>query len=322
MTHAGGAGQPRFHGFGGVVAGAGGFDVEGAQFVELQHVLLAFDGDRLAGHRAGRQGGRAGLRPAQVPGLEAQARAAVAEARLVDGDAVDDQRVVDLDGGAGFLAALLVGDHHVAGKALGHAVAVVVDVELLERDVERQVLHEVAVAGIEEHHVGRAAFGQGDAAAERQVAGTQPAGIRDLALRQVASFRRDAAEEFGHFQRHVAVDQAADADDHEGDVGEEVAQLVGRAFLGCQHQAVFAFLAADSEALGPQVAFGRIGIDGMTDFGRVRHGRQRVAAGLFAPAAHFAQEARGIAPDAQPGRQHEEDQDDEEPRRVVDVEQP
>lgn len=115
--------------------------------------------------------------------------------------------------------------------ALGHAVAVVVDVELLERDVERQVLHEVAVAGIEEHHVGRAAFGQGDAAAERQVVGTQPAGIRDLALRQVASFRRDAAEEFGHFQRHVAVDQAADADDHEGDVGEEVAQLVEPSWL-------------------------------------------------------------------------------------------
>ena len=193
--------------------------------------------------------------------------------------------------------------------------------ELLQRDDERQFLHEVAVAGIQEHHVGRLVFRQRDIAAERQVAIAEPALFRHLALRHVADFRAGAAEQFGQFQRHVAVDQAADTDHHHRDVGQEVAEPVGRALLGRQHQAVVALQAAHAEALRFQVGLDLVSRQRALDAGAVGHGGQRLAGRAFAEGLHVLDEARRIAPDAQRGRGDQEHQDQQEPAGVVDVEQ-
>ena len=88
---------------------------------------------------------------------------------MIDGDAVQRQRMVDADGVFGFFAAFLVGNFQIASKITRHTGIVKVDVELLQLHIKRQILNQHPVVGIEEYHVRTLPFGNVYITAERQV---------------------------------------------------------------------------------------------------------------------------------------------------------
>ena len=137
--------------------------------VKLQLVGRIADVEREVAHRRCPERNRLAAWVAQIPGFELQIGAAVGKARLIDGDAVQRQRMVDADGVFGFFAAFLVGNFQVAGKITRHTGIVKVDVELLQLHIKRQILNQHSVVSVEEDHVRTLPFGNVYIAAERQV---------------------------------------------------------------------------------------------------------------------------------------------------------
>ena len=116
------------------------FHVQRAQFGEFERVLLSLilaQVQREGAERGGFEFGAGGGGCAQVPGAEGKAGAAVAEAGLIERDAVQGEGMVHFHGGGVDLAALPVGYDQIAGKVFRHAVFVVIHMELFEGYVKR-----------------------------------------------------------------------------------------------------------------------------------------------------------------------------------------
>ena len=201
------------------------------------------------------------------------------------------------------------------------------DAEVLQRHGERQILHQIAVAHANEGYRAAGTLGQRHVAAEGEVGNRQTAFRRHLRLRDVARFDDLGAQQLLRLEHDVAVHQAADADDDDGRMGEDVAQPLVAARLGGQQQvAVFLVAAAEAESVGLQEtlqAFQHLfRRQAGREFGLVRKGAQGVLARMLAVGLHVAQHARRVAVDAQAGGKHQEHQDQQEPGGVIDIVQP
>ncbi|MCY1231156.1 hypothetical protein D9M72_435940 [compost metagenome] len=253
---------------------------------------------------------------------ELQARAAVLEAGLVDGDAVDDQRLVHLDGGLGLLAGGAVGHDHIRGKQLGHAGLVEIDLELLQRDREREVLHQRAIGDVQDGGGDSGAFGHVSVAAEARVARRQPVLRRDLADHRVAADRGLATQPHLRADQQIAIQQAANADHHDSGVRQDIAGLVGRAGLGRQQRCAVMLDRLEAVAAVAQQrrqAAHRLGARARAvEFAAVMEGAQAALAHMVLPRAHVRNHLGRVAHQAERGGHHQEGQDQQEPPRAVD----
>jgi len=257
----------------------------------------------------------------EVVQREAQHRAAVVVAGLVKRDAAMLEGLVHFESALESLS-VVVGDDDVAGVAARHSGRVVVDVEAFEFDFERQFLQQDAVFEIEHREVGARAFGYIDVAAIAPVAGVEPRRSGNVGDGLVAVGGRFAGEAHLQRQRQVAVEQAAEADEHDGAVGEKITDAPDAAALGGDEDAVVAFVDAETETGAGEViahrAPARFRRQGRRQTGAVGESAQRRFAGVFAEAAHLVQHRRELANDAQRRRQHEEGEDGDEPAGVID----
>ena len=103
-------------------------------------------------------------------------------------------------------------------KDLGLSAGVVFHPEVLEQYDERQGLHQVAGAQVDEGSARGAAFGYGNAGAERGVVDRQLALVRYPADGQVPGFRLQLPAQGLDFQGNVTVQESADTDDYHGAV--------------------------------------------------------------------------------------------------------
>ncbi|MDT4829379.1 hypothetical protein FQZ97_627970 [compost metagenome] len=266
--------------------------------------------------------------------LELHRGAAVVEARLVDLHALVAGRVVHLDARGHLLAALAVVQHHLAGEQLGHAGRVVVDDELLQLDGERQLLQQHAVGLVQDGHVAPPTLGHEDVAAEGRVGGRQAVLGRHVGDHAAAREHALAVEPGLGAHHEVAVEQAADAHQHDGAVGGDVAQLVGTAGARRDHPARcglavgagVALLQLDLPAAAHEQladAVGRhVGRFRQAVLGALAEGLQALGADVFLEGAQVDQDARRVARDAQRRADHQEQQDQQEPPGAVDRVEP
>ncbi|MNM74696.1 hypothetical protein D3C81_864610 [compost metagenome] len=253
---------------------------------------------------------------------ELQARAAILEAGLVDGDAIDDERLVHLDGGLGLLAGDAVGDDHVGGEQLGHAGLVEVDRELLERERERQVLHQRAVGDVQDGRGHGLPLGHVGIAAKTGVGRRQPVLRRDLADHRVAADRGLATQPHLRADQHVAIEQAADADHHDGGMRQDIADLVGGPRLARQQRGAVMVDGLDAVAAVAQQRrqpAGRLGARARAvELAAMVEGAQAALAHMVLPRAHVRNHLGRVAHQAERGGHHQEGQDQQEPPRAVD----
>jgi hypothetical protein len=247
-------------------------------------------------------------------------RPAVLEAALVNRVALVQQRLVDLDACAAFAVGVL--QHHLAGKELGHAGVVVLDDELLQLQLEGQALPDRAAGQVQPRNVSGLALGHEEVGAKARCAGVQNMLLAHLtpAFEELLALHR-------HRRAHqqVAVQQAAQADQHDGAVRRQVAELVGLALARGEQQAVVALLILEA----PAVRFQALAQQRLGPLRRLRPGAfrvmrvqaQRLLARLELGVLPVAQDLGRLARDAQAGAEHQEREDEQEPRRAVDREQ-
>ncbi len=132
--------------------------------------------------------------------------------------------------------------HHIAGKQLGHAGVVVLDGEFLQFDVEGQVLQHHAIRERDQRDVLLAALRDKEIAAVGRVAFAEAVACWHIGHLTVADIGGLVLQQ--HLQSHdqVAVDQAADADQHDRAVRSQIAQTVRGALARRNHRAVGAVL--------------------------------------------------------------------------------
>ncbi len=297
-------------------------DVHQAEVGELDGVIGAGTGQPgVLADRAG-QGERLRVRPAHREAGQLEPGAAVLEARLVNRDAVVDEGLVDLDPGVGLLAGAAVGHDDVAGEQLRHAGRVMLDGELLERDGERQILDQRPVPDIQDRRAHGRPLGHERIAPKTRVGHRQPVLRADLADDRIALDRRLAAEPHLQADHHVAIQQPADADDDNGRMRQDVADLVARARLGCDERgAAVAREGPDAEASvlreRGQARRDHGGLRRRVELILVVERTQAALAHVLAPDPHVGQHLGCIAHDAQRGRHDQERQDQQEPPRAV-----
>ena len=296
-------------------------DVDHAQGGELQRHRLAADLDpgRLADPALDLE--RAGL-AVDRDALELELGAAVVEAGLVDLDAAVADRMVDLDPGLLDLAAVAVVDHDIAREQLGHAGRVVIDAELLELDVERQVLQQHAVGLGQDRGAGTLAFADEQVAAEGRVAIGQAMLVGHVGNHATAGERGLALEPGLGLDDQVAVEQAAQADQHDRTVRGQIAQLVGGTGLGGDHDTGLALLQLDLPAgSGQRLAHGLragLGRGRQVGLGAVGKGLQALLAHRLLVGLEVLQDLGRVARDAQAGTGHQESQDQQKPPGAID----
>ncbi|MNS45679.1 hypothetical protein D3C72_781550 [compost metagenome] len=300
-----------------------------------QSEIAEFDGQIILvrpGTGAGQLGiaaNRAGQREGAVRGArhwiahELELGAAILEARLVDCHAIDDQRLIDLDRRLGLLARGAVRHHHVRGEQLRHARGVVIHREFLERDRERQVLDQRAVGNVQDGCGHRGALGHEGIAPEPGIARRQPVLGRNLADDGVAVDRALAAEPHLGANQHVAIEQAANADHHDGRVRQDVAELVRRPGLGRQERGALVrhrlhAVATVAQQCGQPVHRLVTAARGLV-LGTMVERAQAAFAHMILPRAHVGNHPRAVAGDAQGRGYHEESQDQQEPPGTVDL---
>jgi hypothetical protein len=331
--------QARFDGLAQVDLAHVGARAAGAAVAEILHVEHAqrrvFERERLARARVRELRGAADralhleLPRARHHGPRAQAhvRAAVVEAGLVDLDAFVAGRMVHLHARGRGLARGLVVDHDLAGEQLGHAGGVVLHDEFLELHRERQLLQQHAV-GLAQDGRGRLrALGHHQVAAEGGVALGQAVLGLDLGDQPAARVGRLAAEPHLRAHDQVAVEQSAQADEHDGAVRGDVADLVGRTRLGRHHPACaggrLTLLQAHLPAHGgqhlPDAARGGLGcLARQVGLRLVVEGLQALFSDVFLVVADVRQVFGRVPRDAQRRAHHQERQDQQEPPRAVD----
>ena len=137
-------------------------------------------------------------------------------------------------------------------------------------------------------------------AAKRNIARAQRAFRLEIIGKHGFIIGHDFAGEHTGFEQKIAVDQAAQANHHNGGMSENIAPFVHSTFFGRhQHRAIIAHRCFAAEALHRQIALRHFGRDAAAFQQRaVAHGRQRLAAGFEAVRLHLAHKRRNIAPQA------------------------
>jgi hypothetical protein len=278
-----------------------------AQFGTLQRQRrtadLALQGLRLAGR--------------QRLDAQLQARAAVVEAALVERVALVDERLVDLDAGAAL--AVGIAQQHLAGEQLRHAGVVVLDDEALEFQLEGQALPDAAAGQVDARDLALAALGHEEVGAEGRRARLQHMARLD---RTAALVELLALQAHGGLHEQVAVQQAAQADQHDGAMRGQVAELVHLALARRQQRALGSRVDARLPAGGLQALQrqrrGGGGVHLQLGLGVVGVGTQRLRADRQLGVAPVARDLGRLAGDAQAGAEDQEGQDQQEPGRAVD----
>ena len=201
------------------------------------------------------------------------------------------------------------------------------DDELLELQRERQLLHQNAVRLAQDGRARLRSLGHHQVAPEGGVGGRQP--VRGGHVGNHAATRKGGLAVEPHLRAHdqVAIEQPPQADQHDGTVGCDVANLVGRTGLGRHHPARararsgVALLELDLPAparqhLADAPRFGR-GILRQRGLGLVVKGTQVLFADVFLVGAQVRQNLGRVAHDAQRGADDQERQDHQEPPGAV-----
>ena len=139
--------------------------------------------------------------------------------------------MVDANGVFADFAGRLVRYFQVAGKIARHTGIVKVDMEFLQFDRKRQVLHQHAVIRIQKHHVRTLPFRNIDIAPKRQVGFSQHAfGLKVFGVNR-RIVRHDLAGEHADFQQDIAVYQTAQTNYNQRGMGKDIAPFVHRTFF-------------------------------------------------------------------------------------------
>ena len=207
------------------------FDVHRSKLVEFQFIRGLAQIQRKLAHGSCFEFDRSTVGISQIPGFKRQVRAAVGKTCLINRNTVQRQRMVDADGVFADFAGRLVRDFQVAGEIARHTGIVKVDMEFLQFDGKRQVLHEHAVIRIQKYHVRALTFRNIDIAPKRQIGRTQHAfGLKVFGVNR-RIVRHDLAGEHADFQQDIAVYQTAQTNHNQRGMGKDIAPFVHRAFF-------------------------------------------------------------------------------------------
>jgi len=146
--------------------------------------------------------------------------------------------VVDLDAGRNSGPGFLVVQHDFAGKQLGHTGGVVLDNKFLEFDRERQVLQHHAFGLVQDGGAGLRTFGHQNIATKGRIVGPHAVFGGHIGNQPTALVDRLSVEQHLALDDQVAIKQSAQADQHNGAVGGDIAQLVGGTGFGGHHPAL------------------------------------------------------------------------------------
>ena len=234
--------------------------------------------------------------------------------------------MVHLDPCGNFLARGLVVDHDLAGKQLGHAGGVVLDDEFLELNGEGQLLQHDAVGLAQDGGAGLRTLAHQQVAAKGGVIDTQPVLGFDIGNQPAAGVRRLAAQPHLRTHHQVAIEQAAQAHQHDGAVGGDVADLVGCTDLGRHHPAWacggVTLLQLDLPASRDEQLAQPLGLGlGRTDQRSLRlvvKGLETLFADVFFVGFQVDEYLGRVAGNAQRGAGHQKSQDQQKPPRAID----
>ena len=126
--------------------------------------------------------------------------------------------------------------------------------EFFQFNRKRQILQQHAAALVEDGGGGACAFGHKHIAAKSGVAGRQAMLRGHFGNHSATCKDRLAAKPLLHADEQIPVEQAADAHEHDGAVGGDVAQLISAARFGGDHGTVLTLLDFDFPALAHKLA--------------------------------------------------------------------
>jgi hypothetical protein len=264
-----------------------------AQFGTLQRQRctadLALQGLRLAGR--------------QRLDAQLQARAAVVEAALVERVALVDERLVDLDAGAAL--AVGVAQQHLAGEQLRHAGVVVLDDEASSVPARRAGAADAAAGQVDARDLA-ACRPRARRGCRGRPACSSPARWRGPSTAPLPSWNGVLAlQAHGGLHEQVAVQQAAQADQHDGAMRGQVAELVHLALARRQQRALGrARRCAPASRLMSRRCSASAGAAAASTFKRPRRGgvgTQRLRADRQLGVAPVARDLGRLAGDAQAG---------------------
>src|SRR5690625_2804810 len=302
------------------------FDVNDTKFGELHlDALLAFAANEelsgLANHAIHRE--FVVTRPTQgIPG-QFDGTATVIQTGLVNRDALVTERLIDLDGLLKRLARFAVGNQYLAFETAGHAGRVVIHQEAVKTNRERQGLNQYAIARADQGMAALIAFRDQQMRFKAGVGHGQTPGFRHLGDQHVLDNRCFAVHPHLHAHGKFAVEQAADANDHNGGVREDVAQPVGPAFLGGQQQliAIVAYLEAVTHRAQQFLHLVARLLErcAYLTFYTVGEGAQAAATHILTKRAGVAHKFGRIANKTNGGRHHQEAHNQQKPPAVIDI---
>ena len=207
------------------------FDVHRSKLVKFQLIRSLAQIQRKLAHRSCFEFDRSTVGISQIPRFKRQVRAAVGETCLINRNTVQRQRMVDADGVFADFAGRLVRDFQVAGEIARHTGIVKINMEFLQFDGKRQVLHEHAVIRIQKYHVRALTFRNIDIAPKRQIRRTQHAfGLKVFGVNR-GVVRHDLAGEHADFQQNIAVYQTTQTNHNQRGMGKDIAPFVHRTFF-------------------------------------------------------------------------------------------
>ena len=194
--------------------------------------------------------------------------------------------------------------------------------EFFQFNRKRQILQQHAAALVEDGGGGACAFGHKHIAAKSGVAGRQAMLRGHFGNHSATCKDRLATEPLLHADEQITIEQAADADQDDGAVSGDVAQLIGAAGFGSDHRAVLTLLDFDFPATAYELAghavCGHRQFFGQYSFMLVPKGLQTFLADAFFVNIPIGQNFWRIACDAQRGGDHQKRQDQHEPPSAVD----
>ena len=244
--------------------------------------------------------------------MQRDAGAAIVKAGLVNLNTPVAHRMIDLDTGRNFLAAFFVMDHDVTGKQFRHAGRVILDHEFFQLNRKRQLLQE-HTAGLIEH--GRArlrTFSHQQIGAESRVGAAQAVLVGHVGNQAAAGKHRFVVEPHLRANHQIAIEQTAQAYQHDGAVRRDVAELVGSTLFGGHHPAGVTLLKLDAPAALHQCLADAPG-GGLRHFGQlafcaVTKGLETLLANVFFVVFELGQDFGGVTADAQTGAQDQKSQ--------------
>ena len=253
--------------------------------------------------------------------LQRDAGAAIVKAGLKNLNAPVAHRMINLNAGRNFLAGFFVVDHDVTGKQFRHAGRVILDHKFFQFNRKRQLLQK-HTTGLIEHGCARLrTFSHQQIATESRVGTAQAVLVGHVGNQAAAGKHSFVVEPHLRANHQIAIEQTAQAYQHNGAVRRNVAELVGSTLFGGHHPACVTLLKLDAPAALHQCLADAPGGGfrhfGLLAFCAVTKGLETLLADVFFVVLELGQDFGGVTADAQAGAQNQKSQNQQKPPGAV-----